>query len=146
MFDPYAVSLEWDEEANLARNCLVEVALGKLEYGEEDDADGPEDREENPVELFEKAKVGTAFDNKTTFSVSNQYCPMGPSLTYLRKSSIIALISFRCVSLAPTLVSRLVSWLVTFSDVHWVCVFGVQRQIHFSRSSLRNQFLNDQAT
>ena len=57
VLDPYAVSLEGDEEANLARNCLVEVALGKFEDRKEDDGDDPEDREENPVELVEKSKV-----------------------------------------------------------------------------------------
>ena len=75
VFDPYVVSLEWDEEANLARNCLVEVALGELEDREEDDGDDPEDREENPVKLVEKAKVWAAFENKATFSVSDQHCP-----------------------------------------------------------------------
>ena len=80
MFDPYVVSLEWDEEANLARNCLVEVALGELEDGEEDDGDGPKHREEEPVELFEKFKVFATFGNKTSFSVSDQYCPEGESL------------------------------------------------------------------
>ena len=86
VFDPHAVSLEGDEETDLCPRCLVEVALGKLEDGEEDDADGPEDREENPVELVEKPKVGAAFDNKATFSKSDQYCPMmAASLTYLRQ-------------------------------------------------------------
>ena len=88
VFDPHTVSLERDEEADLGPRCLVEVALGKLEDGEEDDADGPEDREENPVELVEKPKVGAAFDNKATFSKSDQYCPMmAVSLTYLRQSN-----------------------------------------------------------
>ena len=98
VFDPHTVSLERDEEADLGPRCLVEVALGKLEDGEEDDADGPEDREENPVQLVEKPKVGAAFENKATVSESDQYCPVGPSLTYLQTSSIIALISFRCIS------------------------------------------------
>ena len=85
VFDPQSVSLERHEEADLGPRCLVEVALGKLEDGEEDDGDGPKDREENPIELVEKPKVGAAFDNKATFSVSNQHCPMGAILTYLRK-------------------------------------------------------------
>ena len=75
VFDPDAVSLERDEEADLARDGLVEVALGELEDGEEDDGDDPEDREENPVELVEQPKVRAAFDNQATFGVSDQHCP-----------------------------------------------------------------------
>ena len=86
VFDPHAVSLERDKEADLARDGLVEVALGELEDGEEDDGDDPEDRKQNPVELVEQPKVGAAFDNKATFSKSDQYCPMmAASLTYLRQ-------------------------------------------------------------
>ena len=33
VFDPHAVSLERDEDADLARDGLVEVALGELEDG-----------------------------------------------------------------------------------------------------------------
>ena len=98
VFDPNPVGLEGDEEADLRPRCLIEVVLGKLEDGEEDDGDDPEDREENPVELVEKPKVGAAFENKATVSESDQYCPVGPSYTYLQTSSIIALISFRCIS------------------------------------------------
>ena len=83
VLDPYAVSLEGDKEADLRPRCFVEVALGKLEDGVEDHADGHEDREENPVELVEKSKVGAAFDNQATFSVLNQKCPMGACLKYL---------------------------------------------------------------
>ena len=75
VFDCYAVGVEGDEKANLARNCLVKVALGKLEDGEEDDGNDPEDREENPVELVEKSKVWATFDDKATFSVSDQHIP-----------------------------------------------------------------------
>ena len=75
VFDPHAVSLERDEEADLGPGRLVEVALGELEHGEEDDADGSEDREEKPVELVEKLKVRPAFGNKTSFSVSDQKSP-----------------------------------------------------------------------
>ena len=82
VLDPYAVSLEGDKEADLCPRCFVEVALGKLEDGVEDHANGHEDREENPVELVEKSKVGAAFDNKATFSIANQHCPMDASLTY----------------------------------------------------------------
>ena len=77
VFDHHAVGLEGDEEANLARNCLVEVALGKFEDRKEDDGDDPEDREENPVELVEKSKVWAAFDDKATISVSYQNIPKG---------------------------------------------------------------------
>ena len=82
VFDPQSVSLERDQEADLGPRCLVEVALGKLEDREEDDGDGPKDQEENPVELVEKPQVGPAFDNKATFSIANQHCPMDASLTY----------------------------------------------------------------
>ena len=75
VFDPHAVSLERDEEADLARDGLVEVALGELEDGEEDDGDDPEDRKQNPVELVEQPKVRAAFDNQATFGVSDQHCP-----------------------------------------------------------------------
>ena len=71
----HAFSLEWNEEADLARDCLGKVALGKLEDGEEDYDDDREAREENPVELVEKFKVWAAFDNKATVSVSDQYPP-----------------------------------------------------------------------
>ena len=75
VFDPNPVGLEGDEEADLCPRCLVEVVLGKLEDGEEDDGDDPEDREENPVELVEQPKVRAAFDNQATFGVSDQHCP-----------------------------------------------------------------------
>ena len=75
VFDPDAVCLERDEEADLGPGCLVEVALGELEHGEEDDADNSEDREEKPVELVEKLKVWPAFGNKTSFSISDQKSP-----------------------------------------------------------------------
>ena len=73
VFDRHAVGVEGDEKANLARNCLVEVALSKLEDGEEDDGNDPEDREEKPVELVKKSKVWAIFDDKATFSVSDQH-------------------------------------------------------------------------
>ena len=80
VFDPDAVCLERDEEADLGPGRLVEVALGELEHGEDDDGDGPKHREEEPVELFEKFKVFATFGNKTSFSVSDQKCPEGESL------------------------------------------------------------------
>ena len=75
VFDRHAVGLEGDEKANLARNCFVEVALGEFENGEEDDGNDPEDREEKPVELVKKSKVWATFDDKATFSISDQYVP-----------------------------------------------------------------------
>ena len=75
VFDHHAVSLEWYDEAYLARNCLGKVALGKLEDREEDDDDDREDREENPVEVVEELKVWSASDNKATVSVSDQNPP-----------------------------------------------------------------------
>ena len=48
VFDPDAVCVERHEEADLGPGRLVKVALGELEDGEEDDADGPEHREEKP--------------------------------------------------------------------------------------------------
>ena len=94
VFDPQYVSPERHEEADLGPRYLVEVALGKLEDREEDDGDGPKDQEENPVELVEKPQVGPAFDNKATFSIANQYCPMDASLTITYSWTLSSLLHF----------------------------------------------------
>ena len=82
VLDPHAVGGEGDEQADLASHGGGKVALDELEDGEDDDGDDKEPREENPVELVEEAKVVTAVDNKATFSIANQHCPMDASLTY----------------------------------------------------------------
>ena len=71
MFDPNTVSRGLFEKTDLSVVGLVEVALGKLEDGEEDDSDGAEAGEENPVELVEKAEVWAAFQDEAT-RVSNK--------------------------------------------------------------------------
>ena len=71
MFDPNTVSLGLFEKANLSVVGLIEVSLGKLEDGEEDDSDGAEAGEENPIELVEKAEVWAAFQDEAT-RVSNK--------------------------------------------------------------------------
>ena len=76
MFDAHAISLERHKEANLAGNCFGVVAPRELEHREEGDGDDPEDGEENPVELVEKAKVWSAVDNKTTVSVADKHKPV----------------------------------------------------------------------
>ena len=76
VFDAHAISLERHKEANLAGNCFGVVAPRELEHREEGDGDDPEDREENPVELVEKAKVWSAVDNKTTVSVADKHKPV----------------------------------------------------------------------
>ena len=71
MFDPNTVSLGLFEKTDLSVVGLIEVSLGKLEDGEEDDSDGAEAGEENPVELVEKAEVWAAFQDEAT-RVSNK--------------------------------------------------------------------------
>ena len=71
VFDPNAVSLGLFEKTDLSVVGLIEVSLGKLEDGEEDDSDGAEAGEENPVELVEKAEVWAAFQDEAT-RVSNK--------------------------------------------------------------------------
>ena len=75
MFDPNAVSLGLFEKTDLSVVGLIEVSLGKLEDGEEDDSDGAEAGEENPVELVEKSQVWAAMENKATLSITNQNRP-----------------------------------------------------------------------
>ena len=71
MFDPNAVSLGLFEKTDLSVVGLIEVSLGELEDGKEDDSDGAEAGEENPVELVEKAEVWAAFQDEAT-RVSNK--------------------------------------------------------------------------
>ena len=63
------------EQANLARNCLLEGARDYLLDGEVEDVDGGEAGEAEPVDFFEQLNVRPAVPDETSVCVSDENHP-----------------------------------------------------------------------
>ena len=72
MFWIHPIWLERNQQADLPIRCLGKVAPEELHDREDDDPDGKEDGEKNPVELVEEAQVGSSFDNKAALSEADE--------------------------------------------------------------------------
>ena len=63
------------EQANLARNCLLEDAGDHLLDGEVEDVDGGEAGEADPVDFLEQLDVGLPVPDETSVCVSDENHP-----------------------------------------------------------------------
>ena len=59
----HPVWLQRNQQANLPVRCLCKVAPEELHDGEDDDPEGEEYGEEDPVELVEEPQVWSSLDN-----------------------------------------------------------------------------------